>query len=136
MDKTMMLNMIQNYYKLNKDIEFASLLGISSQVLSNWKKRNTFDAQLIYTKCLNINPEWLLTGKDPMFKAALQTEAAQDNINYKELAEARLEIIEGLKFKVKTLEKELSELKYAQKETFLYSNVAESTPELIKKTSK
>lgn len=63
-----MLNMLQNYYGLNKDIEFASLLGISSQVLSNWKKRNTFDAELIYTKCLNINPDWLLTGNGDMFR--------------------------------------------------------------------
>lgn len=62
MDKTMMLNMLQSYYGLNKDVDFANTLGISSQVLSNWKKRNTFDAELIYTKCLNINPEWLLTG--------------------------------------------------------------------------
>jgi phage repressor protein C with HTH and peptisase S24 domain len=69
MDKTMMLNMLQNYYGLNKDIDFASLLGISSQVLSNWKKRNTFDAELIYTKCVNVNPEWLLTGNGEMFRA-------------------------------------------------------------------
>ena len=45
-------------------------------------------------------------------------------------------VIEGLEFKVSTLEKELSELNYSQKEPFLYKNVAESTPELIKKTSK
>ncbi|MFE3849122.1 helix-turn-helix domain-containing protein [Flavobacterium sp. LB3P45] len=75
MDKTLMLNMLQNYYGLNKDIDFASLLGISSQVLSNWKKRNTFDAELIYTKCLNINPEWLLTGNGDMFKKNISNQA-------------------------------------------------------------
>lgn len=68
MDKTLMLNKLQEHYKLAKDVEFANLLGISSQVLSNWKKRGTFDAELIYTKCVEINPEWLLTGKGEMLK--------------------------------------------------------------------
>lgn len=62
-----MLNQLQNHYNLAKDIDFAKLLGITSQVLSNWRKRNTFDAELIYTKCENINPKWLLTGEGDMF---------------------------------------------------------------------
>lgn len=83
MDKTVMLNMLQNHYGLNKDIEFASLLGISSQVLSNWKKRNTFDAELIYTKCLNISSEWLLTGNGEMLKNRASNQLREPGEVYK-----------------------------------------------------
>jgi phage repressor protein C with HTH and peptisase S24 domain len=68
MDKKQMLIELQNYYGLNKKVSFAENIGISPQTLSNWKSRNTFDAELIYTKCENINSEWLLTGKGVMLK--------------------------------------------------------------------
>ena len=58
------------------------------------------------------------------------------NIDYKELAEARLEVIDGLKFKISTLENQINELRYSQKNPILYSSVAESTPELMKKHDK
>ncbi len=68
MDKTLILNKIKNHYNFRKDSELAKHLGISPQTLSNWKKRNSYDPQLIYTKCSEINPEWLLTGEEPMLK--------------------------------------------------------------------
>lgn len=60
----------------------------------------------------DISAEWLLTGKGSMINNHNPDTAINDTINYKEIAEARLEIIEGLKFKVLTLEKEIAELKY------------------------
>lgn len=84
----------------------------------------------------DINPDWLLFGKGLMIKNNHNSEVIQNNTNYKELAEARLDIIEGLKFKITTLEKDLSEFKYRQKESFLYPNVAESAPELTGKKNK
>lgn len=68
MDKSLIINDIKKHYNFEKDSDFAKFLGISSQVLSNWKSRNTYDAEHIYTKCLEINPEWLLTGKGEMLK--------------------------------------------------------------------
>jgi hypothetical protein len=62
----------------------------------------------IYT---DINSEWLLMGKGKMLKEETK-DAAKDvtpminNIDYKEIAEARLEIIEGLKFKIATFDKD------------------------------
>lgn len=61
-----MLNRIKAYYGFQSDSEFARHLGIKPQVLSNWKKRNSYDATLIYTNCLSINPAWLLTGEGEM----------------------------------------------------------------------
>jgi Bacteriophage CI repressor helix-turn-helix domain len=114
MGKTEILSALQLYYKLEKDIDFANKLGISSQVLYNWKKRNTYDAKLIYTKCLEINPEWLLTGNGEMLKENIKKEGLlvekpiESRINYKDLADARLETIESLKRENELLRKDNS----------------------------
>lgn len=63
-----MLDAIKSHLNMNKNAEFARFLGISSQAVSNWYSRNTFDAELLYTKCDFINPDWLLTGRGSMQK--------------------------------------------------------------------
>lgn len=69
MDKSLILNEIKKHLNFKSDSDFANYLGIKPQVLSNWRSRNTFDTDLIYTKCLEfINAEWLLTGKGSMLK--------------------------------------------------------------------
>lgn len=70
MDKFQRINYIKKHYAFNRDTDFAKFLGISPQVLYNWKARNTFDTELIYSKCIDINPEWLLTGNGNMVKNA------------------------------------------------------------------
>ena len=51
-------------------MEFARILGISPQNLSNWYKRNTFDANLILRKFTNVCEDWLLTGEGEMLQGA------------------------------------------------------------------
>ena len=63
-----MLDAIKTHLNMSKNTDFARFLGISSQAVSNWYARNTFDAELLYTKCDFINPAWLLTGKGSMLK--------------------------------------------------------------------
>ena len=63
-----MLDAIKTHSNMTKNADFARFLGISSQAVSNWYTRNTFDAELLYTKCDFINPAWLLTGKGSMLK--------------------------------------------------------------------
>lgn len=69
MNKSEILNILMKYYGFDKNIKFAKFLGVSSQVLSNWKSRNTFDIGLICLKCEQINPEWLISGKGNMLKS-------------------------------------------------------------------
>ena len=68
MSKSNILQAIQDYYHFKKDSHFASFLGITPQVLSNWKSRETFDVNLIYTKCVDFSLEWLVTGQGSMLK--------------------------------------------------------------------
>ncbi|MGS2764165.1 helix-turn-helix domain-containing protein [Sinomicrobium sp. M5D2P9] len=68
MDRSLMLDQIKYHYLFKRDIDLAKHLGIKPQVLSNWRKRNSFDAELIYTKCNGLNSSWLLTGEGSMLK--------------------------------------------------------------------
>lgn len=68
MDKKLILNTLQNHFNFKKDADFAEFLGISGQLLSKWKSRSTFDVDILYTKCTGINPEYLLSGKEPILK--------------------------------------------------------------------
>lgn len=63
-----MLDAIKSHLKMNKNKDLADFLGVSSQAVSNWYSRNTFDAELLYTKCGFISAHWLLTGDGPMLK--------------------------------------------------------------------
>jgi|SRR5690606_5573934 len=60
-DKTLILNKIKLHYGFKSDAEFARFLGIKANSLSNWYKRNTIDYDLVFTKCEDINLEWLLS---------------------------------------------------------------------------
>lgn len=55
-------------YANGKNAQFAKLLGVSPQTISAWISRNTLDYDLIYTKCVGISPQWLLTGEGEMFE--------------------------------------------------------------------
>lgn len=61
-NKTLILNKIKDTYLFKTDTAFANYLGIKPQTLSSWLSRNTFDIDLIYSKCVNINPEFLISG--------------------------------------------------------------------------
>ncbi len=68
MDKILIINEIMKVYNFRKYGDFADFLGIKQQVLSNWIKRNTFDLDLIYTKCDKISPDWLISGSGEMLR--------------------------------------------------------------------
>lgn len=68
MNKKSILDAIKLYYRFKSNTEYATFLGIAPQTLSNWYSRNTLDYDLIYSKCVGIDANWLLTGKGSMLK--------------------------------------------------------------------
>lgn len=68
LDKSLMLNRIKEHYNFTSNAEFARFLDISPQALSNWYSRNTFDYEILYTKCVDVDIDWLFTGKGEMLK--------------------------------------------------------------------
>lgn len=82
--KEMILALIEHYSNGNK-AQFASLLGITPQGLSTWIKRESFDIELIFSKCEGVSAQWLLTGNGEMLKddkreVAHQTENPKEGI--------------------------------------------------------
>ena len=71
MDKSLILNEIKKHFGYKKDADFARYLGISPQTLSSWYTRNTFDIELLYAKCRDIEAHYLLTGEGPMLRSDL-----------------------------------------------------------------
>ena len=65
--KDRLLSLIDHYSSGNKP-EFARMIGVSPQAVNTWISRNTFDIDIIYAKCVNVSPDWLLTGRGPMLK--------------------------------------------------------------------
>lgn len=66
MTKREILKSLIMYYAGGNKSRFANMLGITPQAVSTWEKRETFDIELIFAKCENINASWLLTGEGPM----------------------------------------------------------------------
>lgn len=66
MSKKEQLESIIEHYANGNKAKMARLLGISPQSISTWLSRNTFDYELIYSNCVGISPEWLLSGKGKM----------------------------------------------------------------------
>ena len=58
-DKTIILDRIKEYYKLEKRADLARFLGIAPNTLTNWYMRNTLDLDVIYTKCVDMDYNWL-----------------------------------------------------------------------------
>lgn len=61
MDKGLLLKEIREHYKLHKNIDFAQFFGLSEQNAYSWTKRGFMDIELVYEKCPDIDPEWLLS---------------------------------------------------------------------------
>ena len=62
-DKSSVLDRIKAYYKLKGNAELARFLGVAPNTITNWYGRKTFDIDLIYTKCVGIDMNWLLSGE-------------------------------------------------------------------------
>lgn len=95
---------------------FAQEIDVSTSLITEICKMRTnagiTPIQNLAMKYTDIDASWLLTGKGSMLKSSSNDET---NSNYKELAEARLEIIEMKNEKIKSLNKEIVVLKNANK---------------------
>ena len=81
-----MLEIIINHYEDGNKAQFAKRLGISPQALSMWFTRNSFDAELLYTKCEGLSGDWLLSGDGEMFKTSQIVNGEQpSNIDFTDI---------------------------------------------------
>lgn len=69
MDKKTILECLINHFTDGNKSAFAKKLGVKPQTINTWLLRNTFDIDLIYSKCAGISASWLLTGEGEMLAA-------------------------------------------------------------------
>lgn len=79
-NKSLILNALKVHYGYNSDSDFADFLGIKRQTLSSWHSRNTFDVELLYAKCVNIDGNFLLTGKGSIEKRNVKDMSQSENV--------------------------------------------------------
>lgn len=79
--KDRLLSLICHYSGGNKS-EFARMIGVSPQAVNTWITCNTFDIDIIYAKCLNVSPDWLLTGKGNMLKEEEKGDVSAPIVSY------------------------------------------------------
>ncbi len=89
MTKTDMWTAIREYYGLKRNVEFARYFGISDQAANGWMKGGKLDCELVYRRCPEISPEWLLSQGEvgPMLRPTTQNIQGDNNTqvggNYK-----------------------------------------------------
>lgn len=64
MEKKDILESLINYYTDGNKAKFAAKLGIKPQTINTWLGRNSFDVELVYSKCEYLSGDWLLSGGD------------------------------------------------------------------------
>lgn len=79
-NKSLILNELKAYYGFSSDTDFADFLGISRQTLSSWYARNTFNIELLYAKCVNVDGNFLLTGKGQIEKRNVNDMSQFENV--------------------------------------------------------
>jgi len=65
-DSSHIINRLKATLDLKTDLDLANYLGVSSNTIATWKKRNSINYDLIFSKSDSINLHWLLTGKGPV----------------------------------------------------------------------
>jgi hypothetical protein len=77
-NKSLILNRIKQACNLEGNSDLSRFLGVSPNTITNWYNRNSIDFDLVFSKCENINSEWLLTGQGSMLKqnVLISTETA------------------------------------------------------------
>lgn len=61
------INRLKLALSLPTDNALSDYLGIGKAALSNWKRRNTIDFLLIFSKCEHLNLDWVVMGRGGMY---------------------------------------------------------------------
>lgn len=61
MKKSEMLTALVSHYANGNKALFAKQIGVPAQNISAWIKRESFDLELIFSKCEGVSAEWLLS---------------------------------------------------------------------------
>ena len=135
MKTILVINRLCAYFKAKTSIALAKELGISPTTLANWKKRNSIDWILVFTKCETINLNWLIRGDGEMLKGEPVVESKKGCESSSEAISIMLRQVQELTVENHELKRELDALKAEKKikKSVSYDIAAEREPELSRK---
>lgn len=84
---SLILDRIKHAYNLKSDAQLASYFKKDPSTISSWRRRNSVDYPLIFTKCHDLSANFLIYGDLPLKRAGVVTEAIDDPV-IQELGEA------------------------------------------------
>lgn len=96
LSKALILNEIKRYYNFTSDAEFARFLDITPQNLKHWYSRDTYNLHTLVGKCVDINPQWIMTGEGEMLKESENNLLQSENIKYKLVPLYNLDAVGGI----------------------------------------
>jgi hypothetical protein len=85
LDKKLVFSRLKTAYGFKSDSKLSQYLGVPPTTLASWKARNTFDFDVLYSKCEGISWDYLVYGTGEPFLKDQSVEA-----NEKENLEAQL----------------------------------------------
>ena len=60
--KNEIIQRLKEHYGFSTNIQLAKKLGVAQNTISGWIKRNSIDYDLIFSKCEDVDFNWLMTG--------------------------------------------------------------------------
>lgn len=63
MKKSEILESLINFYTDGNKARFATKIGVKPQTINTWIVRDTFDIDVVYSKCEGVSGDYLLTGE-------------------------------------------------------------------------
>lgn len=59
---------VKDAYNLDTDADLADFLGIKQNTVATWKRRDSYNLELILSKCEDMSANWLIYGEKPIWK--------------------------------------------------------------------
>lgn len=78
LSKSERLNALINHYSNGKKSDFANLLNVAPQTISTWITRDTYDIELIFSKCKDVSATWLISGEGGMHSKPKLSQIKED----------------------------------------------------------
>ncbi|MEX0662736.1 MAG: helix-turn-helix domain-containing protein [Balneolaceae bacterium] len=67
----LVLERLKKAYNMKYDTEVADFLGKDASTISTWKRRGTIDYATIFSKCSDLNANFIIHGDMPIFRKGL-----------------------------------------------------------------
>lgn len=94
MDKNIIFNRLKQIKGMESDAQLADFLGVTAATLSNWRRRNSLDYDVLLSKCEDVDLNYLLFGEQKAYSTNQSDTTIEIIINRYEKLLARNAIIE------------------------------------------